>query len=455
MPSHNYSFSALAPSDVSSEVPSDITSLSPSTVPIMPTSFSPSVSIISTETMKPSIQPASLKPVYEFEDTVKSVRGVTMVLSRNAQAIEEAQASDSNCTVIWQDAIRVRIQTEAAAVIPMHETIDVSMIDISRSSNFSSISLTFDAIVAIRSAVRNVDANRFIKGPFDSQSEKDTFIQFLASTLCPEFENIATMEIIIPSEVNATPTQDGDTSSDDKQLFLGLFIAVGTGCGAILVGASLIAFVRMKQRRKIIEADHASMTSGNKKEHPIASTPSYIERSNGGTDISTLGDPIAPGSFVKSNDIEASTVCSEEYDYKRAYLDLVSMTESNTVEPYQQVSTSTDDLHSVNDIVSTTGERVRDNIITETEYSVSAPPGLLGLILESSSIDGRSIVNSVKPFSPLADQVQVGDRLVLVDNEDVSLMTASKVSQLIASKQNETRILTFKRRLFDGSNGVC
>ncbi len=402
--------------------------------------------------MKPSSQGVSQNPVFEFEKTIKSVSGITMVLGRNTQAIEEAQASDSHCTVLWEDAIRVRIQAEVAAVIPMYETIDVNMFDISRSSNFSYISLTFDAVVEIRSAVPNVDANRFIKGPFDSQSEKDTFIQYLASTPCPEFDNIATMEIIIPNEVNAT--QDGDSSNDDEQ-FLGLFIAVGAGCGAILLGASLIAFVRMKQRRKIVEADHASVTPGNIKEHPIASTPSYIDRSNGGTDISTLGDPIVPGSFMKDNDIEASTVCSDKYDYKRAYLDLVSMTESNTVEPYQQVSTETDDLHSVNDIVSTTGERISDNLITETEYSVSAPPGLLGLILESSIVDGRSIVNSVKPFSALADQVMVGDRLVLVDNEDVSILTASKVSQLIASKQKETRILTFKRRLFDGSNGVC
>lgn len=434
-------------------------------------SFEPSISVTSTATTKPSLPyfapNVQQAPVYEFNKTITSVSGVMMVLGRNTQAItEEALSSDTNCTVLWKDAVQSRIEAEVLAVLPMYETIDVNLFDVSRSSNLSFISITFDTVIAVRSAVQDVDANRFIKGPFDSQSEKISFIQYLASTPCSDFDNIGSIEIIIPNESKA---DEGDKSNndEDEQFFFGLFIAVGAGGGAVLLAACLITSLRMRQRRKIEEIDCASITPANVKEHRIESTPAEIDRSYDGTDISTLGDPIIHEALMKKTYVDTSTVGSggEEYDYKKAYLDLESTTESNIGESsdgelnmnsrHSQLLTYADDLQSTNDIVSTIGESTNDIFIPETEYSIVAPPGLLGLILESSSVHGRPIVNSIKPSSKLANRVSVGDHLVSVDNEDVSSMTANKVSQLIASKQNEMRNLTFKRCIFNSSNGVC
>ena len=48
-------------------------------------------------------------------------------------------------------------------------------------------------------------------------------------------------------------------------------------------------------------------------------------------------------------------------------------------------------------------------------YTVEAPPGLLGMTLETSALDGTPSVYGIKTTSPLASDVQVGDRLMSVD----------------------------------------
>jgi hypothetical protein len=79
-------------------------------------------------------------------------------------------------------------------------------------------------------------------------------------------------------------------------------------------------------------------------------------------------------------------------------------------------------------------------------YTVEAPPGLLGMTLETSALDGTPSVYGIKNTSPLASDVQVGDRLISVDGLDVSEMDATAVSRLIAGKKtNRYRQLVFIR----------
>jgi C-terminal processing protease CtpA/Prc len=49
--------------------------------------------------------------------------------------------------------------------------------------------------------------------------------------------------------------------------------------------------------------------------------------------------------------------------------------------------------------------------------------------------DGVPTIHNIKPASALAEQVQIGDRLLSVDGIDVSIMLASDVSRLIASRK--------------------
>jgi len=81
----------------------------------------------------------------------------------------------------------------------------------------------------------------------------------------------------------------------------------------------------------------------------------------------------------------------------------------------------------------------------EEVLEVIAPSGKLGVVIDTPD-DGAPVVHAVKDSSVIADEIQVGDKLVAVDDEDVTAMTAIKVSKLISKKSaNPSRKLTIIR----------
>ena len=76
---------------------------------------------------------------------------------------------------------------------------------------------------------------------------------------------------------------------------------------------------------------------------------------------------------------------------------------------------------------------------------IIAPSGKLGVVIDTPD-DGAPVVHAVKDSSVIADQIRVGDKLVAVDEQDVTAMTAIKVSKLISKKSaNPSRKLTVIR----------
>lgn len=69
-------------------------------------------------------------------------------------------------------------------------------------------------------------------------------------------------------------------------------------------------------------------------------------------------------------------------------------------------------------------------------FEVKAPPGKLGIIIDLSDI-GEPIVRAIRGDSVLADEVKIGDRLLSVDGEGCTDMSAEHVSKLIAVKSNQ------------------
>ena len=67
-------------------------------------------------------------------------------------------------------------------------------------------------------------------------------------------------------------------------------------------------------------------------------------------------------------------------------------------------------------------------------------------IADTPQFEGPPVVHAVKDSSVIADLIQVGDKLVAVDDENVTNMTAIKVSKLISKKSaNPSRKLTVIR----------
>lgn len=82
-------------------------------------------------------------------------------------------------------------------------------------------------------------------------------------------------------------------------------------------------------------------------------------------------------------------------------------------------------------------------------FVVEAPSGKLGIVIDTPD-GGLPVVHAIKGTSVLVHQIQVGDYLMKVDDEDVQAMTAIKVSKLISKKStNPVRRLTLVRILHD------
>lgn len=86
-----------------------------------------------------------------------------------------------------------------------------------------------------------------------------------------------------------------------------------------------------------------------------------------------------------------------------------------------------------------------DGNVREELIDIYAPAGKLGVVIDTPD-DGAPVVHAIKDSSVIADKLQVGDKLVAVDDEDVRTMTAIKVSKLISRKSgNPTRKLSVIR----------
>ena len=71
-----------------------------------------------------------------------------------------------------------------------------------------------------------------------------------------------------------------------------------------------------------------------------------------------------------------------------------------------------------------------------------APPGKLGIILANKADSKGTVVSGVRTSSVLAEKVSPGDRIVAIDGEDVSLMTVSEITTIMARKSEFERTLT-------------
>ena len=79
------------------------------------------------------------------------------------------------------------------------------------------------------------------------------------------------------------------------------------------------------------------------------------------------------------------------------------------------------------------------------KYIVVAPAGKLGVILDNPD-DGAPVIHTVKDTSPMLGKINVGDRLVNIDDVDVSGFTPAQVVQLLSTKStNPERLLTMMR----------
>lgn len=284
--------------------------------------------------------------------------------------------------------------------------------------------LTFDVVINIRySGETELDLGRYIGGAFDSLFEQRDYHGDIRATGFPEFE--ATLFFSISEGTPVVPTPAPATSVEeplDSETLSTTSIGIITGTVVVVVAAIAMFGLFVFNSRRDAKRSTTQDSPNGAVEIDVHSR----------IDVSTLGDPIPPGQFEfeTTAGVSADGTMSLNYDYKRRGTSLADVSNQSS-NPLLFVQNDDDTLGA--------------QYLEET-LEVEAPPGMLGLVLEASG-DGIPTVHAIKPTSPLAAEVQVGDRLLSVDGEDVTVMLATEVSLLIASKRdNSVRRFVFSRR---------
>ena len=164
------------------------------------------------------------------------------------------------------------------------------------------------------------------------------------------------------------------------------------------------------------------------------------------------GGMLIPG-LEKDETIAASSFVSGDYEYAKAYGDTEGGSKSASTDGVSKRTGLLDDSDPGSSVVDPLDDPFfSDDSSFEEQYqdgeiliNVLAPAGKLGMVIDTGS-NGVPIVHAIKETSVLASQVKVGDRLLSVDGEDCSTLTAMQVSKLISQRSNNlSRAFAFSR----------
>jgi C-terminal processing protease CtpA/Prc len=152
----------------------------------------------------------------------------------------------------------------------------------------------------------------------------------------------------------------------------------------------------------------------------------------------------------------------DDYDYAQQYRQQARSIESHTVSRERFLSEEfTKGSSSNSATMAKMGEPLfADDMSFEQQFAepeerfhVVVPAGKLGMVIDTPN-GGVPVVHAIKDTSVLAAHVRVGDRLLSVDGEDCTSMTAMQVSKLISLKSEmPSRVLVFMRSRANATEG--
>ncbi|CAB9517065.1 Intercellular signal essential for a variety of patterning events during development (By similarity) [Seminavis robusta] len=433
------------PSSDSTGSPSANLSFQPSTSPgsgatVEPSiSANPSVSPTASPTSRPSELP-SFRPLAPPDFTLREpeLKSVQMILIG-------ASLLPSRSQLVWAETTETAIREEVIDVLNNQvESVDVRVEIVSQNpqqstSRFlqepaldtpgtisSNLTIIFDVEFYIRAVIEDHNVRRYVGAALDGAGDQSVFIQQLKSSGEAAFQDLTTVRLVLP------PDKTGVSSSltEDDRETLGTGMAVGIAAVSIASIALLIVGVYMWAKRR---PDYSHSSSSDQRLNNLndddVSDLAFDIVDKPDVDVSTLGDPIPQGISASPTDVSiAEETTSLPYDYKVASHALPSLDESGSFS-YSDVGSNVMSVQTDDDTLD-----AQYNI--EDRIEVEAPPGMLGLVLEEDS-EGVASVYDMKELSPLAHKIQIGDKLVSVDDVDVSGMPVQLVMKLIASKQKK------------------
>lgn len=284
----------------------------------------------------------------------------------------------------------------------------------------------------------DVDPEDLALRPFQSLASRTVYVDKLRGTAVAAFASLQEVE-----QVDLPPEEEEPEEEESSGMSTGAIIGIVVGGGGGILILAILCFFQSREG----ESDPAYAASAKK-------PPAQVETGGGGDEPSNLPEPKqrgAPASAPAPAGTEGQpgdqSVATVDYDYSKAYGgggDTSVSSAGGTFGSNTQAQSAADATGaaagSVGSFESKAGGNSKEELI-----DIYAPPGKLGVVIDTPD-DGAPVVHAVKDTSVIYDKLQVGDKLVAVDDEDVRSMTAIKVSKLISRKStNPTRKLSIIR----------
>ncbi|KAL7577624.1 hypothetical protein ACA910_015143 [Epithemia clementina (nom. ined.)] len=328
-----------------------------------------------------------------------------------------------DCDLFVLDVLKARIEGEIQSADESIEWLEVAMLNPSRYYDVAESALvyTLDVEIRVRTPTVHESAERYLTEGFSSQQDQLLVLTILkSSTNCPLFANAFGFAFIITStsSLGMDPTVNSGTQGTVLIAAFVAAIAAGAILTAIFVFRRLVVNSSNRTVSEVPDEENHSHVRDHEDISEIGIEAAY--------EVSTLGDPPIVGPVVEPQETATNESFSLNYDYKPP------------LGPHTNSCSSLSDDYTArsNNFVSKDDATLEAQYVSGEQFEVFAPPGSLGLILDTNS-DGVPVVTSVKTTSVLSDTVQPGDRLLAVDGLDVVLMIASDISRIIALKKDQ------------------
>lgn len=421
----------LGPSKMPTDSPTKLPTASPVTKaptgePDMPVSSAPTKAPVQTAapTSAPVQDPAmpTVAPVQQ----PASVSNIKLVLPNVPQLDLTQEETFQDTVVSWflSSVNNNRRLQEFATVI------DVTSQTVTEESNTIEYTQTFDFFGSA-----NVEA--LALEPFMDETKNLQLVSDLRQNGGP-FDNLpAETALAVPIIEEPAPTAP-PTSDDDEGFWTTTAIAgvAGGGGGLLLLCAGIAWWWCCCGGEKPDEFDEEQ------------SPPTTLLNMKHSEEISTIdenGPKGFSGDSASVGNYGDQSVATVDYDYSKAYggggdQSVVSSVGGTLGDNTRQTA---GDLTAGS---AAARAALGANYNTHEEVIIiDAPAGKLGVVIDTPD-EGAPVVHAVKDSSVIFDKIQVGDKLMAVDDDDVRSMTAIKVSKLISKKSsNPVRRLTIVR----------
>lgn len=377
------------------------------------------------------------------------------------QTIETTENVDLEYLFVNADILTQRVVEKSATLAPGRYSRLLQQQQPDDSIPLRPLEIALSVLVEYRSKT-TYSPTDWVSSAFNSQEKRDSFINRLKqSSDDSSFEFVEDVKLLVDGTAPIEMDPVGDGSGGN-----GLGIVVGAAAGGAVVMALAILLLMRRSKNSFAAHDGKMLastegnTSGVASNNPMTAEI-LVERQD---DVSTLGDPVFGGAMMNLGAAaaferdERTASVGGDYDYAKDYLmqrgsidetanreRLASADTGTSGTPFTRVGSGPMGASVFDDDASFEQQYDQEHEYGgEERFDVTVPPGKLGMVIDTPN-GSVPIIHAIKADSVLAGKVQVGDRLLSVDSEDVTNLTAVQVSKLISLKSKDERVLVLAR----------